>query len=78
MPFVYQGSGKKKNAKSGLDAGQQHPRCRQLACDIQWCLSRNNYKEKACQHVIDAWKDCCDWARAEAAKSAAKSKIDGA
>jgi hypothetical protein len=34
--------------------------CKQQACDIQACLSKNDYQEKQCLHQIAALIQCCD------------------
>jgi len=56
--FVYKGSGKKQNANA--HACQKDKVCQRLACDIQYCLARNNYQEKRCERHIEAWKKCCE------------------
>ena len=40
--------------------------CRKEACEIQYCLARNNYQEAKCQHVIQAWEKCAENARKRA------------
>ena len=56
--FVYKGAGKKQNANA--HACQKDKVCQRLACDIQYCLARNNYQEKRCERHIEAWKKCCE------------------
>lgn len=34
--------------------------CKQQACDIQACISKNNYQEKHCLAEIAALVACCD------------------
>ena len=43
MVFVYRGAGKKQRSDAALC--QKDRKCQQKACDIQWCLSRNNYQQ---------------------------------
>ena len=52
--FVYTGSGKKQ----AKDADPAQEKCKQLACNIQWCLAKNNHKQSRCQDFVKAWKDC--------------------
>lgn len=33
--------------------------CHKQACAIQSCLTKNNYQEKHCQHVIEQLQQCC-------------------
>ncbi|KAL1518308.1 hypothetical protein ABEB36_001950 [Hypothenemus hampei] len=33
--------------------------CKSFACDIQACLKENNFQEPACQHAIEAMRNCC-------------------
>jgi hypothetical protein len=40
-------------------------KCREQACDIQWCLQNNNHQQSRCEHVIRKWKDCCDAAKSQ-------------
>ena len=56
MVFVYQGSGKKQSEEADICQKE----CKKEACAIQWCLSRNNYQEKKCQHALTQWKSCCE------------------
>jgi len=69
MVFVYQGAGKKQK-KDVEDPCLASKRCRKLACDIQWCLSRNNYQQDKCTEFVERWEDCCrrEKERAAAAK----------
>lgn len=39
--------------------------CKQQACDIQACISKNDYQEKNCLREIAALIACCDQAVAE-------------
>mmetsp|Transcript_20778 Transcript_20778/g.40789 ORF Transcript_20778/g.40789 Transcript_20778/m.40789 type:complete len:83 (+) Transcript_20778:926-1174(+) len=66
MTFVYQGAGKKQRAGT-TDPCLTSRRCQKLACDIQWCLSRNNYNEAKCQDFVQRWEACCESVRAKAA-----------
>ena len=59
MVFVYQGSGKIQ--KEGADVCQRA--CKKFACDIQWCLSRNNYQQHKCENFVQKWNDCCEKAK---------------
>jgi uncharacterized membrane protein YgcG len=34
-------------------------KCKKFACNIQYCLARNDHMEKRCAAVIAAWRDCC-------------------
>jgi len=60
LAFVYQGAGRKQ--AKGADVTLRL--CKDEACDIQWCLARNNNSEARCAAVIDAWARCCEAARA--------------
>ena len=62
--FVYQGSGKKQSE----DAPIEQRKCKKEACNIQYCLARNNHIQKRCEDVIAVWKACCDKAKKAAAK----------
>lgn len=64
--FVYTGSGKKQ----ATDADPAQIECKQLACGIQWCLSRNNHKQEKCKDHVAAWKECCDKVHARVAQKA--------
>ncbi len=68
--FVYQGAG--KNNSDSASASQR--KCTSEACGIQWCLSRSNYQESRCVHMINAWKECCE--RANNSESEIKSKVN--
>ena len=59
MVFVYKGAGKKAPNNSEPSC-RDSPKCRTLACDIQYCLSKNNYNEKRCKNIINEWKECCN------------------
>lgn len=54
--------------------------CHAEACDIQFCLSKNNYQQAACQEAIQALIRCCEAAEGKsvscafAPPPAAKSK----
>ena len=37
--------------------------CRKEACEIQYCLARENYQEDKCRHKIEAWEKCAQQAR---------------
>jgi hypothetical protein len=65
MTFVYQGAGKKQG-KDVDDPCLLSRKCKVMACDIQYCLSRNSYQQIKCEHVIDRWKACCEEAKAQA------------
>lgn len=39
--------------------------CKQQACDIQACISRNDYQERKCLKEIAALIACCDQEAAE-------------
>ena len=54
--FVYKGAGKKKSA----DSSEADIVCSNLACNIQWCLAKNNHKQDKCQSFVDAWQSCMD------------------
>lgn len=47
---------KKDEADWGLDNAEKA--CKPKACDIQLCLSRKGYQEKACAFEIEAYHDC--------------------
>jgi hypothetical protein len=44
-------------AGSTAGEGKKNP-CQKLACEIQTCLAKNDYNEKRCKGVIDAWEKC--------------------
>lgn len=52
--FVYRGAGKKQ----AVDADPAQKKCQQLACNIQWCLAKNNHKQVRCQDFVKAWEEC--------------------
>ena len=58
MTFVYKGAGKKQRAEA--EPCQKDRGCQKIACDIQWCLSRSNYKVQKCQHIVDKYNACCE------------------
>lgn len=33
--------------------------CQKQACDIQYCLQKNNYQEAKCTREVQALVDCC-------------------
>ena len=39
--------------------------CGKEACLIQVCLQRYDNQESKCKPIIDAWKLCCDKAKAK-------------
>ncbi|OTA81693.1 hypothetical protein M434DRAFT_401280, partial [Hypoxylon sp. CO27-5] len=39
---------------------ESKPPCHPRACAIQDCLTKNNYNEAKCSHLIDALYECCD------------------
>ncbi|CAO2834779.1 uncharacterized protein LOC130809874 [Amaranthus tricolor] len=34
--------------------------CKKQACDIQACLSKNNFNPQKCIHVIQKLQNCCE------------------
>lgn len=73
--FIYTGSGKKQS-KTASKAQQL---CAKKARDMQWCLAKNNHKEKWCKAVIDVWRKCQeDVKAAEAKEEAERAEADGA
>ncbi|KAL5704167.1 hypothetical protein ACHQM5_022633 [Ranunculus cassubicifolius] len=34
--------------------------CKKEACDIQACLSKNNFNSQRCQRVIELLQSCCE------------------
>ena len=54
--FVYKGAGKKQKD----DASEADKVCSKLACNIQWCLAKNNHKQVLCQSFVEAWQNCVD------------------
>ena len=54
--FVYTGSGKKQRK----DADEAQKVCAKFACNIQWCMAKNNHKQAACTAFVDAWQECVD------------------
>lgn len=67
MVFVYQGAGKKQ--REDADPCQKNKKCQKLACDIQWCLSRNGYQQSRCTDFVERWESCCEAVRARLAES---------
>ena len=73
--FIYSGSGKKqsKTASRAQQLGAKKAR------DMQWCLAKNNHKEKWCKAVIDIWRKCQeDVQAAEAKEEAERAEAAGA
>ena len=58
--FVYTGSGRKQ----ATDAPLEQTLCKEKACAIQYCLSKNGYQEARCKEVIREWRECAESARA--------------
>ncbi|KAI8147659.1 hypothetical protein BJV82DRAFT_596409 [Fennellomyces sp. T-0311] len=46
------------------------PPCQKYACDIQDCLSKNNYQESKCERAIQALRQCCEELLANGGSSA--------
>ena len=40
------------------DASDSQKQCKQLACNIQWCLARRGHIEARCKDFIEAWDKC--------------------
>ena len=59
MAFVYQGAGKRISPTAERSLRE----CKQEACDIQWCLAKNNTNFARCEPVIAAWRKCHERAR---------------
>jgi len=72
MVFVYRGAGKKQ--AEDADPCQKDKECQRKACDIQWCLSRNNYNQSRCIAHVKAWEDCCTKVRLRELQKELKSK----
>ncbi|MCL7037847.1 hypothetical protein MKW94_025051 [Papaver nudicaule] len=34
--------------------------CKKQACDIQACLTKNNFNSQRCQRVIELLESCCE------------------
>ncbi len=66
--FIYSGSGKKQSKT----ASRAQQLCAKKARDMQWCLAKNNHKEKWCKAVIDAWRKCEEDVKAAEAKEEAE------
>ena len=66
MTFVYKGAGKKQRKEA--EPCQKDRGCQKIACDIQWCLSRSNYKVQRCQHIVDKYNACCERVEKEVLK----------
>jgi hypothetical protein len=58
----------KKSDHSGEKPPEQRW-CRKEACEIQYCLARQDHQEEKCQHKIDEWKVCAGEARKRDAES---------
>ena len=65
--FVYRGAGRKEPGDEVTDPCLRSKKCRNLSCDIQWCLSRNNYKVERCKDFVERWEKCCEAAKLKAA-----------
>ena len=61
--YIDRGAGKKQRADA--DPCQKDRACQKIACDIQFCLGRNNYKVQRCQHFMDRYNACCDRVKKE-------------
>lgn len=66
--FIYTGSGKKQSST----ASRAQQLCAKKARDMQWCLAKNNHKEKWCKAVIDVWRKCQADCKAEEEREEAK------
>ena len=66
--FIYTGSGKKQSKT----ASRAQQLCAKKARDMQWCLAKNNHKEKWCKAVIDVWRKCQEDVKAAEAKEEAE------
>lgn len=33
--------------------------CKYIACEIQSCLFKNNYKQNKCLYLTNLWNNCC-------------------
>ncbi len=54
--FVYKGAG--RNQKPNADPCVLA--CRNIACQIQQCLAKNNHMQSRCANMSKSWDDCCD------------------
>lgn len=45
--------------KSGENSDDRVDPCKKFACEWQYCLQKNNYKEEKCAHLIEKLKECC-------------------
>ena len=63
--------GKQGVPRENDDLPPEQIHCKKQACDIQYCLARQNLNQNACQEYIQAWEECRDKARA---RDAAKRK----
>jgi hypothetical protein len=66
--FIYTGSGKKQSKT----ASRAQQLCAKKARDMQWCLAKNNHKEKWCKAVIDVWRKCQEEVKAAEDKEEAE------
>jgi hypothetical protein len=72
MPFVYKGSGKKQREDAPLAA----KRCTRQACDIQWCLAKNDHDQKKCEWYIAQYEKCVEtWTRIEKEKKESEKRL---
>lgn len=62
---ISKGAGKKQK-KDCSDPCLNDRKCQVMACDIQYCLSRNNYQQAKCQHFVEKWNACCERAKKQA------------
>mmetsp|Transcript_5064 Transcript_5064/g.10257 ORF Transcript_5064/g.10257 Transcript_5064/m.10257 type:complete len:80 (+) Transcript_5064:122-361(+) len=54
--FVYTGSGKKHSENADICVRA----CKKFACEMQYCLARNNHQQVKCEHFMHSWNDCCE------------------
>lgn len=53
--FVYTGAGKKQAENADICVKA----CKNISCEIQYCLARNDHKQARCEHFVNSWNECC-------------------
>ena len=57
--FVYTGAGKNQAENADICVKA----CKKIACEIQYCLARNDHKQARCQNFVNSWSECCSQAK---------------
>lgn len=59
--FVYTGAGKKQSEDADICVRM----CKKIACELQYCMARNNHQQSRCENFITSWNDCCTAVKAD-------------